>query len=90
MQESDDYVRNLHARVVDVVLHVDFPAGEFQQTNERVSEDRIAQMADVRGFVGIDAGVFDQNLAFGDSQVFGCSSAASAAASRSRFTRALM
>ena len=34
-----------------------------QQPHERVAENGIAQVADVRRFVGIDAGVLDQNLA---------------------------
>ena len=38
-------------------------AGGAQQANEGVAEDRVAQVADVRGLVGIDAGVLDEDLA---------------------------
>jgi hypothetical protein len=62
VDESDHYVGNLHPGVIDVILNVDFPAGVPQQPDEGVSEDGIAEVADVRRFVGIDAGVLDQNL----------------------------
>ncbi len=62
MEESHDHVGNLDAGVVDVVLHLHGLATEAQQANERVAQDGVAQVADVRGLVGIDAGVFDQNL----------------------------
>jgi hypothetical protein len=65
VREADHHVGNLHAGVVDVVLDVDFPAGGAQQADEGIAEDRVAQMADVRGLVGIDAGVLDQNLSRG-------------------------
>ena len=61
--ETDDHVRNLHAGVVDVVLDVDGVSGSAQQADKGVAEDGVAQMADVRRLVGIDAGVLDQNLA---------------------------
>ena len=60
MQESDHDVGHLHAGVVDVVLHIDLVAGGAQQADKRVAEDGVAQMADVRGLVGIDAGVLDE------------------------------
>ena len=63
MQKSDDDVGDLHAGVVDVVLHIDFAAGDAQQANKGIAQDRVAQVADVGGLVGIDAGVLDQNLA---------------------------
>ena len=63
MQKAHDDVRHLHAGVVDVVLHIDFPARRAQQANKGVAENCVAQMADVRGFIRIDAGVLDQNLA---------------------------
>ena len=37
--------------------------GGAQQANERVAQDGVAQVSNVRGFVGIDRGVLDQNLA---------------------------
>ena len=66
MQKSDHHIGDLHAGVVDVVLHVDFLPGSAQQAHERVAENGVAQVSDVRGLVGIDAGVLDQNLARGD------------------------
>src|ERR1019366_1467422 len=39
-----------------------FPAGEAQQADKGVPEDGVAQVADVRRLVGIDAGVLNQNL----------------------------
>jgi hypothetical protein len=36
-----------------------------QQTHERVAENGVAQMPDVRRLVGIDAGVLDQNFSRG-------------------------
>ncbi len=38
-------------------------ASGAQQAHEGIAEDGVAQMADVRGLVGIDAGVLDQNFA---------------------------
>src|SRR5579885_3502002 len=35
-----------------------------QQPNERVAEDCVSQVTDVRGFVWIDAGVLNQHLVF--------------------------
>ena len=66
MREADNYVGHLHAGVVDVVLNVDFPARITQQADERVAENGVAQVSDVRRLVGIDAGVLDQNLSGGD------------------------
>ncbi len=60
MREPDDHVGDLDAGVVDVVLHIDpLPSGA-QQANESVAEHRVAQVADMRRFVGIDAGMFDE------------------------------
>ena len=62
MQKADDDIGNLHAGVVDVVLDVDFLSGGAEQADEGVAEDGVAQVADVRGLVGIDAGVFDEGV----------------------------
>jgi hypothetical protein len=83
MRESHHYVGDLHAGVIDVVLDIDFPAGVTQQTDEGIAEDGVAQVADVGGLVGIDAGVLDQNFPAGMS-AGGCRSAASAAAIQAR------
>ena len=63
MHESDDDVRDLHAGVVDVILHFDAPPGAAQHAHQRIAQRGVAQVADVRGLVGIDVGVFDD--AFG-------------------------
>ena len=60
VEEADDHVGDLNAGVVDVVLHVDLLPGGAQQAHKGVAEDGVAQVADVRGLVGIDAGVLDQ------------------------------
>ena len=57
VHEPDDDVGNLHAGVVDVVLHVDFLAGGAEKVDKGVAKDGVAQMAHMRGLVGIDAGV---------------------------------
>ena len=62
MQKADNDVGNLDAGVVDVVLHVDFAAGGAEQADKRVAEDCVAKMADVRGLVGIDGGMFDKGM----------------------------
>jgi hypothetical protein len=62
VQESHHHIGHLHAGVVDVVLHVHLLPGGAQQAHERVAENGVAQVADVRGLVGIDAGVLDQRM----------------------------
>ena len=61
--EPDDDVGDLHAGVVDVVLHLDRHAAEAEHTDERVAEGRVADVADVRGLVRVDGGVLDDGLA---------------------------
>ncbi len=39
--------------------------GGTQQENKRVAENCVAQMTDVRGLVGIDAGVLNQGMKMG-------------------------
>ena len=55
VDEPDDDVGNLNAGVVDVVLHADLVAGfvvvRAQQALKGVAENRVAQVADVRGLV---------------------------------------
>ena len=62
MQKSHHHIGHLHAGVVDVVLHIDFLPGGAQQAHKRVAQNGVAQVADVRGLVGIDAGVLDQRM----------------------------
>ncbi len=64
LDEADDYVGDLNAGVVDVVLHADLVAALVvvgaEEALEGVAEDGVAEVADVGGFVGIDAGVLDE------------------------------
>ncbi len=62
MQEARDHIGDLHAGVIDVVLNLHLFARGAKHADERVAEDRVAQMADVRGLVGIDIGVLDDDL----------------------------
>ena len=56
------HVRHLHAGVVDVILHFDVVAAGAQHADESVAQYGIAQVSDVRGFIGIDIGMFDDGL----------------------------
>ena len=62
--EADDDVGDLNAGVVDVVLDPDLPAGLegvwTEEAGEGVAEDGVAEVADVGGLVGVDAGVLDE------------------------------
>ncbi len=60
--EACDYVGHLHAGIIDVVLDLDGTVGGAKHADERVAEHRIAEVTDVRGFVGIDVGVLDDNF----------------------------
>src|SRR5437764_8958168 len=60
--ESNYNVGHLNAGIVYVVLHGDVMAAGAQQAHKCVAKDGIAQMADMRRFVGIDAGVLDENF----------------------------
>jgi hypothetical protein len=62
MEEAEDHVGDLHTRIVDVILHFDAAARVAQQTRESVAQDCVANVADVRGFVRVDAGVLDNGL----------------------------
>ena len=64
MREPHHHIGHLHAGVVDVVLHVHLLPGRAQQPHKGVAQDRVAQVPDVRGLVGIDAGVLDQSVQF--------------------------
>jgi hypothetical protein len=64
VDEAYDYVCDLHAGVVDVVLYAYFVAALVavgaEEALEGVAEDGVAKVPDVGGFVGVDAGVFDE------------------------------
>ncbi len=62
MHEPNHDVGYLHARVVDVVLHVDLLACGAEQAHKGVAEDRVAQVAYVRSLVGIDRCVFYERV----------------------------
>jgi hypothetical protein len=63
VHESDDHISDLNTGVVDVVLNIDFPAGEAQQPDESIAQYGIPQMSDVSCFVRIDAGMLNQYFA---------------------------
>src|SRR5690349_18581290 len=71
MNETDDDVGHLDAGIVDVVLNFNVPSGGAQHANEGIAENGVAQVADVRGLVGIDVGVLDNHLAFVMFRIFG-------------------
>ena len=56
-------VGNLDACVVDVILDFDGAALSAHHTDECIAQYGVAQMADVRRFIGINVGVFDDDLA---------------------------
>ncbi len=64
VDEADDDVRDLDAGVVDVILHAYFVTAlevvGAEKALEGVAEDGVAEVADVGGLVGIDAGVLDE------------------------------
>jgi len=64
MDEANDDIGDLDAGVVDVVLDADLPARleviGAEEALEGVAENAVAEVADVRGFVGVDAGVLDE------------------------------
>ncbi len=68
MNKANYYVRYLNAGVVDVILDVNFPAGEAQQSYERIAQNRVAKMSDVRRFVRVDTRVLDEDLAAGSAR----------------------
>ena len=62
MQKSHHHIGHLHAGVIDVILYIHLLPGGAQQAHKRVAQNGVAQVADVRGLVGIDAGVLDQGM----------------------------
>src|SRR5216683_2778417 len=64
MDEADDDIGYLHAGVVDVVLDADLVAALVvvgaKEALEGVAEDGVTEVADMRGLVGVDAGVLDE------------------------------
>ena len=64
--ESHNHIGDLNAGVVDVVLNLDLAAAGAQHADKSVSQNRVAQVADVRRFVRIDVSVLDDHLARND------------------------
>ncbi len=62
LHEADEDVGDLHAQVVDVVLHLDLQPAEAQHARNRVAQCRVPQVTDVRRLVGIDGRVLDDRL----------------------------
>src|SRR5262245_33794498 len=62
--EPDDYISDLYAGVVDVILDLDLTSGRSKNSNECVSDCRIAKVANVRSFVGVDVCMLDDDLSF--------------------------
>ncbi len=60
--KSHHHVGDLHAGVVDVVLHFDALAQRAQHAHEGIAQRRIPQMADMGSLVRIDIGVLDDDL----------------------------
>src|SRR5688572_14669036 len=61
--ETGHNVGHLHPGVIDVVLHLDHVAHRAHHPHERVAQYRISQMSNMRGFIGVDVGVFNDHLA---------------------------
>ncbi len=62
MFETNNDVRYLYARVIDVVLNLDRPARSLKHAHESVAYRCIPQMADMGGLVRIDVRVLDDDL----------------------------
>src|SRR5688500_10620663 len=63
MKAHDD-VGHLDSRVVDVVLHFDGAARSPEHPDKGVPKHRVAKMPYVSGFVRVDVGMLDDDLAF--------------------------
>src|SRR5437763_6694097 len=62
MLQPNDDIRNLDTGVVDVILHLDVPARCLKDAHKGVADRGISKMTDMRRFVWIDVGVFDDDL----------------------------
>ena len=62
IEKADHHIGQLHAGVVDVVLHLHRMAEGAQQAGDDVAEHGVSQVADVGRLVGIDVGVLDDHL----------------------------
>src|SRR5437588_392036 len=62
MHEPNDNVGDLDTRIIDIVLHLDAFAGGFQDAHKGIAEHGVANVADVRSFVWVDAGMLNHLL----------------------------
>ena len=62
VEKAENHVGDLYSGVINIILHFHVVAGVAQQARESVSQDGVAKVPDVRGFIGIDAGVLDDSL----------------------------
>ena len=85
MDKSDDDIRDLDAGVVDIVLHFDAAPGAAKHPHQRIAQRGVAQVADMRGLVRIDIGVFHD--AFGSVRTRACRSCRSPRLRRPREKR---
>ena len=60
--KAGHHVRHLHAGIVDIVLHFHLLRAGTQHAHKGIAQRGIAQVPDVRRFVGIDIGVLDDDL----------------------------
>ena len=65
VDKTHDDIGQLHARVVDVVLDLHCPSQRAQKAGQDVAQNCVAQMADMRGLVRVDVGVFNDGLLAG-------------------------
>ena len=62
IEKADDDVRDLNPGVINVILDLNGVSGVAKDARHGVAKDGVAEMADVRGFVGIDACVLDDDF----------------------------
>src|SRR5712692_1904417 len=60
--EGDYYVGNLHARIVDIVVGLDVVDLRTQHAHDGIAEAGVTQVSNVRGFVAVDGGMFDNHF----------------------------
>ena len=63
LQKTNHHISNLHAGVVDVVLHLYLGAARAQQAHKGVPQRGVAQVADMGSLVRVNVGVLDDDLA---------------------------
>jgi hypothetical protein len=71
MHEPYNDVGDLHSRIINIVLDLDPLVGSRKDPDKRVTENRISDMPNMCGFVGIYAGVLYHPLRSGWGNRFG-------------------